>query len=70
MTPMYSKGSVVRHQSGAIEGVVVNVLLYSDQPVGYYVNWQDGNHSYHQENVLSWANFTLAALLAGKQTLK
>lgn len=54
----YPKGSIVKHKSGEIRGEVVNVFQQGDAPggCGYFVKWDDGNHSYHPEQELSWAN--------------
>jgi len=52
----YPKGSIVKHKSGEIKGEIVNVFEQGDAPTGYYVKWDDGNHSYHLEMELSWAN--------------
>lgn len=52
----YSKGSIVKHESGEIKGEIENVFEQGDAPAGYYVKWDDGNHSYHSEHELSWAN--------------
>ncbi len=52
----FPKGSIVKHKSGEIRGEIVNVFEQGDAPTGYYVKWDDGNHSYHLEQELSWAN--------------
>ena len=56
MMSRYPKGSIVRHQTGHIKGVVLNVFEQGDKPAGYYIKWDDGNHSYHTESELIWAN--------------
>lgn len=52
----YPKGSIVRHKTGDIKGMIVNVFEQGDAAAGYYVKWDDGNHSYHGEKELIWAN--------------
>ncbi|WP_428945865.1 hypothetical protein ACQK5W_07750 [Pantoea sp. FN060301] len=52
----FPKGSIVRHKTGEIKGMIVNVFDQGAAPAGYYVKWDDGNHSYHSENELIWAN--------------
>ncbi|MCQ4092770.1 hypothetical protein [Erwinia persicina] len=54
--PGLSKGSIVRHKTGQIEGVVLNVFVQGSRCGGYYIQWDDGNHSYHTENELIRAN--------------
>lgn len=52
----FPKGSIVRHKTGQIKGVVLNVFDQDNRAAGYYIKWDDGNHSYHAENELIWAN--------------
>lgn len=52
----YPKGATVRHRSGEIKGVVLNVFGQEERPAGYFVRWDDGSHSYHSENELIWVN--------------
>lgn len=52
----YPKGSIVKHKTGEIKGMVVNVFEQDGSRSGYYIRWDDGNHSYHPEQELSWAN--------------
>ncbi|PIJ51954.1 hypothetical protein BL250_03050 [Erwinia sp. OLTSP20] len=52
----YPKGSRVKHQTGDITGVVVNVFEQDNQHCGYYVKWDDGSHSYHAEQELTQAD--------------
>ncbi|EXU74470.1 MULTISPECIES: hypothetical protein [Erwinia] len=52
----YSEGSIVKHKTGDIKGMVTNVFAQDHAPTGYYVRWDDGNHSYHGEKELRWAN--------------
>ncbi|WP_130834730.1 hypothetical protein [[Erwinia] mediterraneensis] len=52
----FPKGSIVKMKTGEIKGEVINIFKQGDAPAGYYVKWDDGNHSYHLENELCWAN--------------
>ncbi|MCX8955791.1 hypothetical protein [Erwinia psidii] len=52
----YPKGSIVRHTTGNIKGTVLNVFEQDNSAAGYYITWDDGNHSYHGEKELIWAN--------------
>lgn len=46
----------MKNKSGEIKDEIVNVFEQGEAPTGYYVKWDDGNHSYHLERDLSWAN--------------
>lgn len=52
----YPKGSIVKHKTGDIKGIVLNVFEQDRTLTGYYVIWDDGNNSYHGEKELIWAN--------------
>lgn len=52
----FPKGSLVKHKTGEVKGEILNVFDQGDAPAAYYVKWDDGNHSYHLEKELSWAN--------------
>ncbi|MFV9667453.1 hypothetical protein [Pantoea sp. ARC607] len=66
----FSRGSIVKHQSGEIRGEVINVFELQDAPVGYYVKWDDGNLSYHPEQELSWANIDRPRMHYTQQSIK
>lgn len=66
----YPKGSIVKHRSGDIKGEVVNVFEQGDAPTGYYVKWDDGNHSYHLEQELCWANIDRPKMHYTQQSTK
>ena len=52
----YLKGSIVKHQSGEIHGLVAAVIAQGNFPACYHVQWDDGNWSLHTEKELEWAN--------------
>ncbi|NNS08687.1 hypothetical protein [Erwinia sp. JH02] len=66
----FPKGSIVRHKTGQIKGVVLNVFDQGDRSAGYYIKWDDGNHSYHAENELIWANIDRPRMHDGPQSPK
>lgn len=66
----FSKGSIVKHQSGEIRGEIINVFDLRDEPVGYYVKWDDGTLSYHPEQALSWASIDRPRMHYTQQSIK
>jgi len=47
---IFQKGSIVKHQSGEIKGVVTNIFEPLSGDVCYYIAWGDGTISLHREN--------------------
>ncbi|MBD8165286.1 hypothetical protein [Erwinia persicina] len=66
----FPKGSIVRHKTGQIKGVVLNVFEQGAQYAGYYIKWDDGNHSYHAEKELVWANIDRPSRYPGQPSAK
>lgn len=56
----FPKGSIVKHRSGDIKGAVMNAFESEKGNVSYYVTWEDGTSSMHQENEMHWANIDVA----------
>jgi len=53
---IFHKGSIVKHQSGEIKGIITNIFEPLSGDVSYYVVWGDGTLSLHPEHELRWAS--------------
>ena len=53
---IFQKGSIVKHQSGEIKGVVTNIFEPLSGDVCYYIAWGDGTISLHPESEIRWAS--------------
>lgn len=52
----FPKGSIVKHKSGGIKGVVDSRFGDKDNDPWTFVMWDDGTAQSHRESELSWAN--------------
>ncbi len=53
---IFQKGSIVKHQSGEIKGVITNIFESLSGDVSYYISWGDGTISLHRESEIRWAS--------------
>ncbi|CAI2111100.1 Uncharacterised protein [Serratia marcescens] len=51
----FPKGSIVKHKSGGIKGVVDSHFGEKDNDPWIFVMWDDGTATSHRESELSWA---------------
>ncbi len=53
---IFQKGSIVKHQSGEIKGVITNIFESLSGDVSYYISWGDGTISLHRASEIRWAS--------------